>query len=223
MRLDPAALERIDNWKSSQKPQLTRAEAVRQLLDIALNEIVTDRDVRFSDGELLIITMLCELQKGLKVKGEIEPGFVQEVIHGGHYWAMNFEYSGLFHEHRDSSKTLSEVLDILEMWDFLEMGGDKLSSKDKKFVEEKTEGLYNEVRFHGFDGNNEGEHMSIASFLVNKMGRFSRFKGRDLNSHCPLLDNYRKMLSVFTPIRPTLIGFSLNIEQIIMILNSGYK
>lgn len=40
-------------------------------------------------------------------------------------------------------------------------------------------------KFAGFDGNNETSLMSIASFIVEKMDRFPRFKKHDFNSHAP--------------------------------------
>jgi hypothetical protein len=44
------------------------------------------------------------------------------------------------------------------------------------------------------------------------LDRFSRFREghRDLNSHCPTLENYGRMLSVFEPIRQALAGRRLN-------------
>ena len=39
--------------------------------------------------------------------------------------------------------------------------------------------------FRGFDGNNETEMLGFARLLIERQGKFSRFKGRDLNSHFP--------------------------------------
>lgn len=220
MRLDQETLGRIDGWRSSQSDLPSRAEAVRRLIDMALSEISTDKEVQMTDSDRLILTMLCELQKGQKFKGNIDPNFIEEVIHGGHYWALNWEYPGLFHGYRDPKKSVSEVVDILDMWSFLEKGYEALSPKNKKIIKEKSEGLYSTVRLVGFDGNNETEHLGIARFLVEKMGRFERFKGRDFNSHSPSLKGYNQMLSVFLPIRTTLIGQGLSFEQIIKILNA---
>jgi uncharacterized protein YfbU (UPF0304 family) len=220
MRFDQLTLERIDGWRSSQGDLPSRAEAIRRLVDTALIENSIDKSVRFSDGEHLILMMLCELQKGLKVHGELDPKFIKEAIHGGHYWALNWTYTGLFHGYRDSNKAVSEVVDILDMWSFLEEGYEALSTEDKKTIEEKTEGIYKNVRFVGFDGNNETEHLGIARFLVEEMERFESFKGRDFNSHSPSLNRYHKMLSVFSKTRHTLIGRGLSVNQIVEILNA---
>ena len=76
--------------------------------------------------------------------------------------------------------------------------------------------------FPGFDGNHEGGHLGIADFLVNELGRFSDFKGRDLNSHCPLLENYRRMVKSFEPMRNDLVGQELDASQLIEILKAKW-
>ena len=76
--------------------------------------------------------------------------------------------------------------------------------------------------FAGFDGNNESELMNIAHFLVEKMNRFSRFKGRDFNSHSLSIARQRRMVAAFEPIRATLdLGRQLTASQIIAILEAG--
>ncbi|MFG6083671.1 YfbU family protein [Paracoccus litorisediminis] len=47
----------------------------------------------------------------------------------------------------------------------------------------KDDANLNPPQFAGFDGNNETLHMSAARFMVEKLGRFDRFAGRDFNSH----------------------------------------
>jgi uncharacterized protein YfbU (UPF0304 family) len=78
-----------------------------------------------------------------------------------------------------------------------------------------------EVEFRGFDGNNEATHLSIAHFFVDKMERFSRFKGRDLNSHMPTIAGYRRMLVVFERMRQSLtMGREFDVGQIVAILSA---
>jgi hypothetical protein len=50
--------------------------------------------------------MLCEMYKHLKLEGEIDPAFVERTLHGGHYWALEWKYPGIFDRHEDSNKTL---------------------------------------------------------------------------------------------------------------------
>jgi len=69
-----------------------------------------------------------------------------------------------------------------------------------------------------FDGNNESDEISIARFLVEEMGRYPRFKGRDLNSHCETIKGYREVLSAFDRITPASAVEGLSIDQVIEIL-----
>jgi hypothetical protein len=215
MRLGPSVLEGLDSWRATQDDLPSRAEAVRRLVELGLGNS-TKRRISLGSGEKLIVMMLCQLFKHLKVEGEIDPDFAEEVIYGGHYWALGWEYSGLFHSHEDAETVVTEVVDVLDLWSFLERGFASLSKKDKDRVAAETFGKH--VAFAGFDGNGEGEHIGVARFLINKLDRFTEFKGRSLDAHMPTLDAHRRMLSVFEPIRPNLTGRDLNATEIIQIL-----
>jgi uncharacterized protein YfbU (UPF0304 family) len=220
MRLDPRTLEKVDDWRARQADLPSRAEAVRRLMETGLSA-AESKPLRFNDGEKLITLMLCELYKHLKIDGEIDPLFVEAALHGGHYWGLQWKYTGIFHEHEDNKKTVSEVADVLDMWWFLEQSYAKLSKKDKDRVEKEAEPFGKHVVFRGFDGNYESEHLSIASFLINKLNRFADFKGRDLNSHMPSIDGYRRMVRIFEPMRRGLGGGSLlGAGQIIELVNA---
>ena len=217
MRLGPSVLERLDSWRVGQSDLPSRAEAVRRLVEVGLSSS-TKRRFALDDGEKLIVMMLCQLFKHLKVESEFDPDFLQDLIIGGHYWAMDWEYSGLFHSHEDSETVVNEVVDILDLWSFLEPGFVALPAKDKDRVAAEAEPFGKHVVFTGFDGNGESEYIGIARFLINKLDRFTDFKGRDLNAHMPTLDAHRRMLKVFEPIRSKLIGRGLNADEIIQIL-----
>jgi len=217
MRLDQDVLDSIDGWRSKEKNTPSRAEAIRRLISIGLAES-GEPQPRLSDGEQLILLMLRDLFKHQKLKSEIDPDFIAETIWGGHSWALDWQYPGIFHNHADRRETVTEVVNILDMWSFIERGYAKLSAKDKERV--AKEAGRSDVQFIGFDGNNESEHRSVALFLINRLDRFGSFKGRDLNSHCPIIDRYRRMVANFEPVRKTLIGAELSASQIIELLNS---
>ncbi len=217
MRLDPGTIERVDDWRSRQDDLPSRAEAVRRLVEAGLGQGNT-QELRLSDGEKLILTMLADLYKPLNVRGGIDPTFVEDVIDGGHYWGLQWRYPGVFHGHVDKETTLREVLDVLEMWEMIESGYESLSKEEQDRVEKEADLLGKYVKFRGFDGNNEAEHLGIAHFLIDDLDRFTRFKGRDLNSHIPSIDTYRRMLTVFRPLQSKLVGGEPNAEQIIALL-----
>ena len=214
MRLDEETLERIERWRAEQSDIPSRAEAVRRLLDIGLSKA----GVNISDGEKLILSMLRDLYKHHKVTGDTDPKFVQSVLWGGHYWALEWQYPLLFHGHADSMSVVKETLDVLEMWYFIESGHSKLSEEQKERVKLEAEPFGNSVKFRGFDGNTEGNHGRVAKFLIKDLGRFEAFKGRNLNSHVPSMQAYRRMLVAFEPMLHTIAGRELSATEIIELL-----
>lgn len=220
LRIEEELLARVDEWATEQDDAPPRAEAVRRLIEQGLSA-GSKRVVRFSDGEKILMLMMRDLYKHLKVKdGESNPDFMADVIFGGHYWAPKWEMQGLFHDHVDDPRELTHVVNVLEMWSFIEEAYEKFSPDQKEQIEREAEPFGKHVKFAGFDGNNETSQMGISRFLVEKMGRFSRFKGRELNSHHPTYVPYRRMSAVFEAIRPTLVGQGLSTAQIIEILQA---
>jgi uncharacterized protein YfbU (UPF0304 family) len=216
LRLDEELLQQVDDWRAEQDGIPSRAEAFRRLVEAGLARS-GHRSVHFSDGEKLIMLILADLLKKMKVEGDTDIDLVREIIFGGHYWAAEFEMQGIFHGHVDKRETLSYVLDVLGMWDMIELAYERLAKADKAKVDKAAHG--HPPKFIGFDGNNESEQLGIARFLIEKMGRFVRFKGRDLNSHSRTELFYRPMLRTYLEMRPTLVGAdALGASQIIEIL-----
>lgn len=220
MRLDEEIISRVDKWRSEQPDIPSRAEAMRRLVETGLAERRGDA-VRFSDGEKLLLLMMRDLFSHLKVnKAESDVDFISKVIFGGHYWAPRWRLSGVFHGHEDNPAHLQLVLDVLDMWDCIERGYERLSKKDRERIAKAVAPAGEHVKFRGFDGNNEADYLHIASFLVNDMERFTRFAGRDLNSHMPTLGMYERMLMVFTPMRSTRQGADLGAGEIAALLQA---
>lgn len=219
MRLDEELLARVDRWRDERKDVPSRAEAIRELLDAGLR--IKSRDaVEFSDGEKMIVLMLCDLMKQLNVKGDTNPDFLQSVIFGGHYWGLKWD-TGVFHGHVDKPEVVRDVTNFLDMWSFIGFGYAKLAKKEKERIEKEAPPFGKHVVFRGFDGNYEGEHLSVARFMINDMDRFSNFKGQELNSHAPTVAAYRRMYRLFEPMRASLgEGNELNASQIIELLKA---
>ncbi len=220
MRLDPDLLERVDGWRRKEQDFPSRAESIRRLIERGLEQD-GGKHPKLSDGERLMTFMLCEIMEKIGAKREIDPDFVSAALLGGHYWGLKWKYDYVFHSHADSEKTVREVVDIIDMWDFIESGFKKLSSDDAARVKADAAPFGDKVSFPGFDGNNESEYASAAAFLIEKLERFSRFRSRaHLNSHMPTLTGYRRMVAAFLPIRATLTGGELSASQIITVLNA---
>lgn len=222
MRMDEEELQRLDAWRGDQSDLPSRAEAMRRLMEIGLANAGGRRAIVISDGEKLILSLMADLMKKAGVKdSDVDPRFVMQAICGGHNWALDWEYQGLFPSQEDRPNQVSFVVDVLDMWSFIESANRKLNAEQKAQLAETAGFLGKHVGFRGFDGNNESEYMGIARFLVEEMNRFSEFKGRDFNSHYPYVATYGKMLAVFLPIRKTLIGQGLSLEQLTQILKAA--
>lgn len=218
MRIDEEQLARIDAWASEQYDRPVRAEAVRRLIDLGLSA-GSRGAVRFSDGEKMLMLMMQDLYKHLKLKdAESDPDFLAKVIYGGHYWAPKWKLQGVFHDHVDDPEEVSYVVDVLDMWSFMEEAFASFSAADKKKLVAEVGPWADGVAFPGFDGNNEGSQLGIARFLIDDLERFQRFKGRDLNAHHPTEERYRPMVKLFTPMRATLDRQRLSVRQVAELL-----
>jgi uncharacterized protein len=158
--------------------------------------------------------MIGDISKHLKIKGEIDTAFVQKAITGGHFWALGWELQGSLHRHTTNEAVVKEVVDFLDMWSFIEEAYEALSERDQLGLATRLERTSASLTMPGFDGNNESTHLSAARFLIDEMERFQRFKRRELNSHHPVLERYRKMFVKFEPMRAKLVGIKLSADQI---------
>lgn len=177
--------------------------------------------MKLSNSEKLILLMLGEIYEKLELKN-IDTNLLRSAIHSENTWALDWEMQGVVGSDGEPTPPLVvKVVNYLDMWSFLEEAHSSFDQPAKDFVAQEAEPFGRHVRFPGFDGNYEGEAFSIAQILVNDMGRFSRFKGRDLNSHASLLENYARMYEVFEPIRASLSGTrALEPAQVVAILQA---
>jgi uncharacterized protein YfbU (UPF0304 family) len=172
--------------------------------------------MKLSDGEKLILLMLCQIHEHLKLKGDVtDTELVKEAIHSGNLWGLEWGMPGVFHGSETSDEVVSEMVNILAMWQRLEESFNNLNAKDKEWLAAQSD-LSKNVKFHGFDGNSQIEvhYISSARFLIEQLDRFEIFKGRDLNAHMPTLDAYRRMLPVFEPILKQMSNRDFTKEQI---------
>jgi uncharacterized protein YfbU (UPF0304 family) len=176
--------------------------------------------MKITNSEKLILLMLSEIHEHLKIKSDIDPAFVKEAIHTRNTWGFEWQYPSLFEGTGRDSTEVTDVVNTLDTWWFIETSYGKLNDADKAKLEVLSPFYGKNPKFPGFDGNNEGELLSIAKFLTEQLGRFESFKGRIENSHTPSIAGYRRMYETFEPIRRTLDFRSLTVEEIGKILNA---
>lgn len=115
------------------------------------------------------------------------------------------EYASIAENVYDDPHILSigdctEVLDTLAMYESLQQAYDELT--DKSGIEE------HQVRFPGFDGNNESTRIGYCRHFCER-GDDRRYESlrrpADWNSHMPSVDGYRRMLEVWYPMRDRML------------------
>lgn len=218
MRLDPTILDQIDDWRAEQADIPGRSEAIRRLVYRGLSS-PEKQPFTLDQPQKLMTWLLTQILAKVGDKNDAkEVRLIQEAIVGGHFWALDWTMTGVLHDHEDNRRTLSSVVDTLDMWDFIESTYEGFSQDARDEVEAKAGVFGKDPQFWGYDGNNEIEHMSIARFLVEEMGRFQRFKDRSFNSHMPTVSRYARMYELFEPMRKNLVGRSLSVEEMITLL-----
>lgn len=116
---------------------------------------------------------------------------MQMIVERG-YEGSYFELVDQIYETTTDDATCQEVLDILEMFTRLEWGYASLTDAEKDTINEDL------ISFYGWDGNNEGKHLSYAKFFCFGRDRFEHLGARAYaNSHCPTLIKYRAMLQAY--------------------------
>lgn len=177
--------------------------------------------MELSDGEKLILLMLCQIQEHLKMKDDTDTALVKEAIYSGNLWGLKWGMPGVFHGSETSEEIVTEMVNILVMWQRLEESFNNLNPQDKKWLAEHSD-LGRDVKFHGFDGNDQTEvhYISSARFMIERLDRFQIFKSRDLNAHMPSLEAYRRMLPIFDPILRQMTNQDFSKEQIKQVLDA---
>jgi uncharacterized protein YfbU (UPF0304 family) len=173
-----------------------------------------------SDGEKLILVMLSGLYKKLDIKHEVDPDLVLSSIFDNQLWGLRWEYGSILQDSPDNDPPeVMETADILQMFTWIDRSFDSLSAPDKAKVEQGAGHNKHYLKFPGFDGNND-DHYHIASYMVDDLGRFDEYKGKDLNSHSiASLPKYKKMLPVYKTAIASHTNF-LSPDQLIALLNA---
>lgn len=174
--------------------------------------------MNLSDGEKLILAMLCDIQKALGVKGAIDPETLSAALLGGA--DVELDLDGASGTRQTSERIAAEVADILDMWSAIERAYKHLTVDEKREVEAGAGPLGRGVRFSGFDGHSEMQYREAAHSLIDSVERFERFQGRNLEAAMPALMGYRRMLRLFLPMRPSLGDSRLGVYQIIALANA---
>lgn len=222
MRLDSELLNRVEQWRREQSNLPSQAEAMRQLLEIALAKTQRAEELILNKPNRLIISLLLKILRNLPNNNDekVNAEFLEAALEGGHFWLIEEKLSDVFDIEPSDPQDVAFVKEVLDMWFFIERSYAKLSDDEKEKLAENAAYMGKNPRFPGFDGNHEPNFLRIANFLVEDMGLFEDFQKRGLNSHSERASLYARMLKVFQPIRNKLVGRQLNIDELTKLFNA---
>ncbi len=177
--------------------------------------------MKISDGEKLIMLMLCELNDKIEqnsIKDDfIDFKFIKTAILKNSEWSLFYKFKGL-NLQAPTEIEVKEVIGVLEMWDMIEISYTKLSYYDKIIVDKEA---YCKPIFTGFGDIREDKYIKIAEYFIHELGYYTVFKNRDFSNSYYGMSIYRKMLDYYLSIKNTVIYNCriLKVEEIIKLLN----
>ncbi len=132
----------------------------------------------------------------------------RKALEGGY----ELHYSWMMEHIRDelSTKQCEEVLDILDMYCSIALCWQRLHNSDE---------IPHKLRFKGFDGNHEIALLGYAQHIIIDLERFRELtygnKAPHLNSHMPMLEQYKRMVKIWKK-----LGSHLNEDRINKIIEA---
>lgn len=159
-----------------------------------------------SEKERLILYNQYRILEKLYPEEEKQFQLAQTILYEGY----ESDYDDLI-EMMDSvpREICKETVDILQMFRGLYASYKNL--KDKSGINK------DDVKFQGFDGNEESNYYSYAKFFITEKGRFNEFEKCEMNSHSNKLPQYRDMLNVWKQFNR--YSSDLSKEQILKIIS----
>ena len=174
-----------------------------------------------TDGEMLILLMLCDIYISAGIKGEIDPIFIKKALLDGHLWSLRWKYPSIIGGNRaEDPSVVLEAFSILVMWSDMHRAYARLAKDEQERVMLEAKDTDDKFAFAGFGVDNEKEHLSVAIFMVEQLGLFSELKNSDMYSELGRLDGYRLMLAIYSPISKDLGSNLLSAEDLIVIFKT---
>jgi uncharacterized protein YfbU (UPF0304 family) len=178
--------------------------------------------MEFTNEQKLIVALLTDIHAALKIKDGLDPMFVQDKVCSGRTWALRWQYSGLFHDDEETPEDVKFVAKVLDLWERLERSFDSLSDAQKAQLVELSPVYGANVRFSGFDGNGgDRDGLGTTHVLVEEMGRWSIFKGRDFNAHAHMSGVYERMIEASKALGKGPADYWFSLEEIAQVLNAS--
>ena len=150
-----------------------------------------EKTIKLTEKERALFIYLFKILKNQE-DGEYDYDNMIKALQYGFEFHYNDVFDCLFDEELPY-ESCKEVLDILEMYRGITYSYNNLV-RDGKQGDLDNE----QIRFKGFDGNNEYKQKSYATYFIIDLDRYSEIQhyshNNDYNSHCPMLPKYHAML-----------------------------
>lgn len=161
--------------------------------------------IEITDKERLFLSKQHEILGHLDTDNSEYHFKLAEQLRDGHKWLYQQSFDSFCENLSDEDTNL--VLDILRLYEVMNNSYKSLS--DKKNISE------DEVKFPGFDGNNESEFMGFVDALRNSNRYVSVIEAGHRNSHSQKVQKYGSMINKWKEFEQP---FNLSYEQLSEIL-----
>ena len=182
-----------------------------------------NQEIKMTEAERLLTILLTEIAKSpaRREMNDDDLDLISNAVRDGHTWALREKFPGIFSSSSDDAIKVEQVKRNFAMFSFVERAVSKFTPAEKKKFEAQVETYDTKPSYRGYDGNNEDEY-GIACFMVEELGYFSEFKGRDHNSHSAVSVGYFRMEQAFRPMLNGLQGRNLTPDEVALIVNAKW-
>ncbi|MDN3610334.1 YfbU family protein [Vibrio ostreicida] len=146
--------------------------------------------MQISNTQRLILSNQYQLMAKLDPENAINYSRLQTIVERGYTLQLN-QLSQDFDCLSESD--CQEVIDIMEMFHAMQVSASLHNDKARPAIDQRR------LSFLGFDTHMESRYVHYVRFIITSEGRYTQFLkgGHDFNTHVPMIEKYRRMLSVW--------------------------
>jgi len=178
-------------------------------------------EIKMSEAERLSTFLLTEIAKtpDRRELNDDDLELIGKAVREGHTWSLRWKFPGIFGSSPADAAKVEQVARNFTMFSFVERAVANFTPAEQAQFEAQVEPYDANPSYGGYDANNEDEY-GIACFMVEDLGRFSEFAGRDHNSHAAVVEGYAKMEQAFQPMVSGLQNRNLTPNEVALIVNA---
>lgn len=155
-------------------------------------------EMTMTPGEKLLALLLCDLLRAPQERSEIKPDFVARAVDSGNLWALKWSYSAILYSNDIPEAVASQAMEHMRTCLVLEQAWARFPDDARAYLCRRFRHL--DEAGHVFVGYDEGTELAFATasdFMINEMGLFQEFAGREQlhaeRSRGPRVESYKLM------------------------------